>query len=120
MDYKDANITGKSDTPTTYTLTEEEMLKIKSDGKDMKDLYDNAINNNRELTKEKGELTAKTLELQELLSESNEDLKNNNEEYRETIADLEKDCEVKDAIILELRTQVEGLLSIIENLIEKQ
>ena len=117
---KEANVSGKDpkDVETTYTLTEEEMFKIQSETKDLKDLYDNEVRINKEIQKEHKELSAKTIELQSLLNDANKENNEDIEAMNLEIHELETDNAVLIARIEETLVRVDDLNTIISKLID--
>lgn len=101
-------------------LSQEEldMLKLTSDNKDLKDLYNNLVIENKGLTEERNELQAKTVELQSLLidgsKENDEDIESLNMEVHE----LETDNAVLVTRIEETYVRVDDLKKIINKLIK--
>jgi len=90
---------------------------LESELKDLSDLYNNVIKENKGLTVERNELNAKVVELQAILEDINDNHKSEISEYDEAIEDYSKDVAIKEAIITELSAHNENLNSIIEMLI---
>ena len=108
-------------TKTVKTPTKDEVIeKLQTELVDLKDLYDNAIKENKELTNERNELKAEVLEKSNILLESKDEHETDLEELRDTIVEMEKEDVKSEAIISELRYHNENLNSIIENLIDNK
>ena len=116
---KTTNIMSKDTKKKTsdITLTEGEVQKIQSDFKDMKDLYNNEVSIRQELTKENQGLQARTLELQSLLNDANQENDETVDDLNKTINEMEKDTVSDETRIDELESQITMLKDIIDKLI---
>jgi len=93
---------------------------LESELKDLSDLYNNVIKENKGLTVERNELNAKVIELQDIAQTNLVNSNSEVEELQETLREYVKDCEIQEGIIDELRIQILNLNSIIEKLIESR
>lgn len=109
----DKNIENKK----THVLSEEEMIKIESEIKDLKDLYDNEVLHNKTLTKENNELKADLLIKTDLLKESNSSVDLVRQEFIDDFNSFEKKIAVLEAINKEMYIRINNLNDIIKNLI---
>ncbi len=116
---KTTNIMSKDTKKKTsdITLTEGEVQKIQSDFKDMKDLYNNEVIIRQELSKENQGLQARTLELQSLLNDANQENDETVDDLNKTINEMEKDTVSDETRIDELESQITMLKDIIDKLI---
>ena len=116
---KTTNIMSKDTKKKTsdITLTEGEVQKIQSDFKDMKDLYNNEVIIRQELSKENQGLQARTLELQSLLNDANQENDETVDDLNKTINEMEKDIVSDETRIDELESQITMLKDIIDKLI---
>ena len=116
---KTTNIMSKDTKKKTsdITLTEGEVQKIQSDFKDMKDLYNNEVSIRQELSKENQGLQARTLELQSLLNDANQENDETVDDLNKTINEMEKDTVSDETRIDELESQITMLKDIIDKLI---
>ena len=108
--------TGKKE--AEYTSDEQEIIRLNTKLKDLQDLYNNLGKENKGLAKENRELSAKTIEIQSLLNDANQENDEDIESLNMEVNELETENAVLTARIEEVYVRVDELNSIITKLID--
>ena len=96
-----------------YTTDEQEIIRLNTELKDLKDLYDNEAKQNKVLVKESRELTASNLEKQALLDDLNKEKQSEMAEYDEAIEDFNKEIAVLKARVNEKEMTINSFQTIL-------